>query len=80
MGSAASHLSRNWGDYGYRIGLEHGVAGGGLFLCSASDGSEFRFYVDRYGNVVDIPESCKTSNDAWTFLVELREYRSAVNA
>lgn len=50
MMAAAGYLSRNWGDYGYRIGLAASVGSGGVFSCSASDGSRFWIYADRWGN------------------------------
>jgi hypothetical protein len=57
MSSAASYLIRNWGEYGYRIGVEAAGFTRAAFLCRASDGSEFRFLVDRYGNTVDLPDA-----------------------
>ncbi len=55
MSAAASHLSRNWGEYGYRLGIVRGGSPA-IFGCRAGDGSEFYFLVDRYGNVEDIPQ------------------------
>lgn len=48
--SAASYVSRNWGDHGYSIGLEASSFGSGIYLVRHSDGSEFRILVDRWGN------------------------------
>jgi hypothetical protein len=50
MHAAASLLSRDWGEYGYTLGIETAGAGGGIFLCRHFDGSEFRIFADRYGN------------------------------
>lgn len=50
MGAAAAFLARDWGDCGYRIGVEAASGGFGWFRCSASDGSEFHVVADRWGN------------------------------
>lgn len=62
MAAAAGHLIREWGEYGYRIGVEaHYVpAGVTVFLCSFLDGSQFRFISDRYCNIWDVPEELDT--------------------
>lgn len=73
MSAAASHLSRNWGDYGYRLGVELAGYGPAVFLARASDGSEFRFLVHRYGVVEDLPEA-RTLGEA----LELREAQREV--
>ena len=52
--TAASHLARNWGEYGYSLALEGGSFGWSLFRGHHSDGSNFWFVVDRYCNVADI--------------------------
>lgn len=52
--AAGGYLSRNWGDYGYRIGYagQFGTPDKPyLFACSCSDGSEFYLVSDRWGNV-----------------------------
>jgi hypothetical protein len=54
--TAAHHLSRNWGEYGYTLAIEGGSFGWHLFRGHHSDGSDFWFVVDRYCNVADIPE------------------------
>ena len=52
MIAAAGYLSRNWGDYGYRIGVHQAEwNGGGVYGCRASDGSEFFLHSDKWGNV-----------------------------
>lgn len=42
---AAHYLADQWGDYGYRLGY----AGSDRWDCYHSDGSEFHFFVNRYG-------------------------------
>jgi hypothetical protein len=53
--TAAHHVSRNWGEYGYTLAIESGSFGWSLFRGHHSDGSDFWFVVDRYCNVADIP-------------------------
>ncbi|MCH9058739.1 MAG: hypothetical protein IIB55_08945, partial [Planctomycetes bacterium] len=48
LSGAAHHLRDNWGDYDYRLGY----VGSDEFQVRSSDGSEFTFYVDFYGNVL----------------------------
>lgn len=55
MIAAAGHVEREYG-YGYMIGLDTGVAGGGLFTVRHFDGSEFRLHADRWGNVARVPD------------------------
>lgn len=55
MSAAASYVRREWGDYGYSLGIVCGQSGAGLFCARHSDGSRFWFVADRYGNVADIP-------------------------
>jgi hypothetical protein len=49
--SAGAYLRKEWGDYGYSIGVELAGIGAYLFTCRHSDGSEFFLLSDRYGNV-----------------------------
>jgi hypothetical protein len=50
MFGAAGMLAREWGDYGYRIGVQiTDGRGGAVFGCRHTDGSEFFIYSDRYG-------------------------------
>jgi hypothetical protein len=56
MLTAAHHVARNWGEYGYSLALEDGSFGWSLFRGHHSDGSNFWFVVDRYCNVADLPE------------------------
>lgn len=57
MIAAAAHVDREYG-YGYRIGIvTSNYTGGGLFCVRASDGSRFRVFADRYGNVERIPDA-----------------------
>jgi len=56
MIAVAAHVEREYG-YGYRIGVASSSwAGHGTFQVRASDGSRFRLFVDRYGNVARVPE------------------------
>ncbi len=57
VSAAAAHVSRNWGDDGYRLGLIKRCGTSVIFGARAGDGSEFFFYVDRWGNVTDIPQA-----------------------
>jgi hypothetical protein len=57
LSAAAWFLRTNWGDYGYSIGIEAAAMGGGIFLCRHFDGSEFRIFADRYGNVREYVEA-----------------------
>lgn len=55
MGAAASYIAREWGDHGYRIGLQTVSPGGtGIFLVTHFDGSEFHVASDRYGNTYQV--------------------------
>lgn len=62
--AAASHLAKEWGDYGYRITniLTSGYGAAAIVICSASDGSRFGFVVDKWGNAYDLdtPEERET--------------------
>jgi hypothetical protein len=56
MGAAASYVEREYG-YGYSLGIvSSSWTGCGLFEVCSSDGSRFRIYADRYGNVARVPE------------------------
>lgn len=57
MFAAAGFVSREWGDYGYRLGVESSWFEGAVFLVQHSDGSEFRILVDRWGNA-SLPAQC----------------------
>jgi hypothetical protein len=54
--TAAHHVSREWGEYGYSLAIEDGSFGWHLFRGHHSDGSDFWFVVDRYCNIADLPE------------------------
>ena len=55
MFAAARMLSREWGEYGYVIGLHAAdYRGGGVFGCRHSDGSEFFLHADRWGNAKQV--------------------------
>lgn len=63
MIAAAAHVEREYGSTGYLIGTEEGLnSGGGIFLVSHSDGSEFRLIADRYGNVDLLPHDWTERN------------------
>lgn len=45
------HLSREWGDHGYRVHVEGDGAGGAICHVRHTDGSEFEIRSDRWGNI-----------------------------
>jgi hypothetical protein len=56
--SGAMHLlSKDWGDYGYTIGIESAGFNGAVFLVRCSDGGQFRLVSDRWGNA-SLPAQC----------------------
>jgi|HubBroStandDraft_2_1064218.scaffolds.fasta_scaffold241314_3 hypothetical protein len=51
MSSAAGHLVRNWGDYGYRFeGIETRTHAVSVFRVVCSDGGRFSIVADKWGN------------------------------
>jgi hypothetical protein len=51
MASAGSYISREWGDYGYRIeNVESPTHAVSVFHVVASDGGRFVVAVDKWGN------------------------------
>lgn len=49
--SAGGHITRTWGDYGYRIeAIESPTWAVSLFHVAASDGARFVVAVDKWGN------------------------------
>jgi hypothetical protein len=51
MSSAAGHLTRNWGDYGYRFeGIETRTGAVSVFRVVVSDGGRFSIVADKWGN------------------------------
>jgi hypothetical protein len=57
MMAAAAHVERDYGHSGYSLGIiSSSWTGSGLFEVSHSDGSRFRLYADRWGNVARVPE------------------------
>jgi hypothetical protein len=56
MVSAARTVEREWGECGYRIGVEVSFFSVAVFEVRAGDGSEFHLAADRYGQVVLLPE------------------------
>jgi hypothetical protein len=55
MSGAAGMLRREWGDYGYTLGIQiMDGRGGAVFGCAHFDGSEFFLYADRYGNAREV--------------------------
>jgi hypothetical protein len=51
MSSAAGHLVRNWGDYGYRFeGIETCTFAVSVFRVCRSDGGRFSIVADKWGN------------------------------
>ncbi len=55
MSSAAGHLARNWGDYGYRFeGIETRTRAVTVFRVCASDGGRFAIVADKWGNCRDL--------------------------
>lgn len=57
MHAAAGFVSREWGEDGYRLGVESSNSSGAVFLVRCSDGGEFRILVDRWGNA-SLPAQC----------------------
>jgi len=53
--SAAGHVAREWGEYGYRVErAEQGPTRGAATLHIVhSDGSRFSVTADAYGNILD---------------------------
>lgn len=67
MATAGRYLAREWGEHGYRLAVEAAdYAGTAVFVAASSDGGRWRFMVDRWGNVADLPDR--------------RDYADAVNA
>jgi hypothetical protein len=57
MGSAASCLAREWGDYGYRFtGVESPTPVVSVFTVRCSDGAEFAILADKWGNCAVAPD------------------------
>lgn len=58
MLAAASHVSNEYGHYGYRLGLSDEVSVPAVYVFEVvcSDGSRFNLVVDKYGNVQRIPD------------------------
>jgi hypothetical protein len=55
MSSAAGHLVRNWGDYGYRFeGIETCTYAVSVFRVVCSDGGRFAIVADKWGNVAHL--------------------------
>lgn len=54
MIAAARFLVDNWGEYGYRIGVQYTTHSGAIFGCRHSDGSEFFIHADKYGNAREV--------------------------
>jgi hypothetical protein len=51
MASAAGHLTRNWGDYGYRFeGIETRTHAVSVFRVACSDGGRFSIVADKRVN------------------------------
>ena len=57
MASAGGYISREWGDYGYRIeGIESPTHAVAVFRVVASDGSRFAIAADKWGNCRALPD------------------------
>jgi hypothetical protein len=57
--SGARHfIEKNWGDYGYRVGIHSAGNGSAIFAVSHSDGSQFFIFVDRWGNAGRYAPGC----------------------
>ena len=51
LSAAGSYISREWGDYGYRIeGIETHTRAVTVFRVVASDGGRFSVLADKWGN------------------------------
>ena len=70
MATAGRYLAREWGEHGYRLAVEAvDSAGVAVFMATSSDGGRWRFMVDRWGNVADLPDR-RTYADAVNAYVE----------
>jgi hypothetical protein len=53
----AGHVSREYGDYGYRASIIGTWQGGAIAEVRHSDGSRFLLVADRYGNVARVADA-----------------------
>lgn len=66
---AARFVEREWGEHGYRIGVEST----NVFRVRCSDGSEFRVVADRWGNTRAVPQDMPADKALASALGELTE-------
>ena len=83
--AAAGKVSREWGDYGYKLSIEGAAVGSYLFGVRHLDGSEFFLLSDRYGNVrhvewdgarwqpIDRPSHCERCGERLHGIVERQD-------
>lgn len=58
LGAVASHVVREYGYTGYSIlPIVAAIGGSGLYEVRHYDGSTFRLWGDRYGNVARVPDA-----------------------
>lgn len=77
MMAAAAHVAREYGPYGYRIGLAHTETPVAVFEVSHYDGSTFNVIADPWGNVQRIPDDA-TRLEAITQVMDMRREAMAV--
>lgn len=74
MASAASYISRNWGDYGYRItGIRSETHVVACFEVRSSDGSTFTVLADKWGNCREMA----AEDDMQTLIMEMHAVATA---
>jgi len=57
MMAVGAHVEREYGYTGYGVRVLVGDRAGALFAVCHSDGSEFRLWADRWGNVARVPDA-----------------------
>jgi hypothetical protein len=76
LSAVGSYISRNWGDYGYRIEqVESPTSRVSLFHVAYSDGSRFIVAADKWGNCKDI----QPGSDAAALVREMHAAASSAN-
>jgi hypothetical protein len=59
MVAVGAHVTREYDMTGYLIQVVYGDGSGALFEVSHSDGSRFRLWADRWGNVERVPDAAE---------------------
>jgi hypothetical protein len=80
LASAGSYISREWGDYGYRIeAIESRTSTVALFRVCASDGGRFSVLTDKWGNCRYLDTHNHDDQDAGLFEAVREMHAIAVN-